>query len=37
VWITDGLPHELAGRAAPLMERALSVVKRTLESERPGQ
>ena len=37
VWIADLLPNELAGRAAPLMEHALSVIKRTLESERPGQ
>ncbi|HTW43844.1 MAG TPA: SRPBCC family protein [Solirubrobacteraceae bacterium] len=32
VWIADFLPHELADRAAPLMEHALSVIKRTLES-----
>lgn len=37
VWIADLLPNELAGRAAPLMEHALSVIKRTLESERPAQ
>jgi hypothetical protein len=37
VWIADFLPNELAGRAAPLMEHALSVIKRTLEPERPGQ
>ncbi|MGH2865934.1 MAG: SRPBCC family protein [Solirubrobacteraceae bacterium] len=34
VWTADFLPNELAGRAAPLMEQALSVIKRTLESER---
>jgi len=32
VWIADLLPHELATRTAPLMEHALSVIKRTLES-----
>ncbi|MGO9754970.1 MAG: SRPBCC family protein [Solirubrobacteraceae bacterium] len=37
VWIADFLPNELAGRAAPLMEHALSVIKRTLEPERPGR
>jgi Polyketide cyclase / dehydrase and lipid transport len=37
VWIADFLPHELAARAAPLMEQALGVIKRTLESERPAQ
>jgi Polyketide cyclase / dehydrase and lipid transport len=37
VWIADFLPNELAGRAASLMEHALGVIKRTLESERPGQ
>jgi hypothetical protein len=37
VWIADLLPNELAGRAAPLMEHALSVIKRTLEPERPGR
>lgn len=37
VWVTDFLPNELAARAAPLMEQALSVIKRTLEPERPGQ
>jgi hypothetical protein len=35
VWIADLLPNELAGRAAPLMEHALRVIKRTLESEPP--
>ncbi len=37
VWIADFLPNELAGRAAPLMEQALSVIKRTLEPEPPAQ
>ena len=37
VWIADFLPNELAGRAAPLMEHALGVIKCTLEPERPGQ
>jgi hypothetical protein len=37
VWIADLLPNELAERTAPLMEHALSVIKRTLEPERPGQ
>ena len=37
VWIADFLPNELADRAAPLMEQALSVIKRTLEAERPRQ
>jgi Polyketide cyclase / dehydrase and lipid transport len=37
VWIADFLPSELVGRAAPLMEHALGVIKRTLESERPGR
>jgi uncharacterized protein YndB with AHSA1/START domain len=37
VWIADFLPDELAGRAAALIEHALSVIKRTLEPERPGQ
>jgi len=37
VWIADLLPNELAGRAAPLMEHALRVIKRTLESEPPPQ
>jgi Polyketide cyclase / dehydrase and lipid transport len=37
VWIADLLPHELAGRTAPLMEQALGVIKRTLESEPPGR
>ena len=32
VWIADLLPDELAGRTASLMEHALSVIKRTLES-----
>jgi uncharacterized protein YndB with AHSA1/START domain len=36
VWTADFLPHELAARAAPLMEQALGVIKRTLESEQPG-
>jgi hypothetical protein len=31
VWITDVLPHELAERLAPMMERALGVIKETLE------
>jgi hypothetical protein len=33
VWVADFLPDDLAGRAAPLMERALGVIKRTLESQ----
>ncbi len=37
VWVADFLPNELAGRAAALMEQALSVIKRTLEPERPGR
>ena len=37
VWIADFLPNELAERAAPLMEQALSVIKHTLEAERPRQ
>jgi hypothetical protein len=37
VWIADFLPSELADRAAPLMEHALGVIKRTLEPELPGQ
>jgi hypothetical protein len=37
VWIADFLPSELADRAAPLIEQALSVIKRTLEPERQGQ
>jgi Polyketide cyclase / dehydrase and lipid transport len=37
VWTADLLPNELAGRAAPLMEHALRVIKRTLESEPPPQ
>jgi len=37
IWIADFLPNELAGRAAPLIEHALSVIKRTLEPERLGQ
>ncbi len=37
VWTVDFLPNELTGRAALLMEQALSVIKRTLESEPPGQ
>ena len=37
VWIADFLPNELADRAAPLMEQALSVIKHTLEAERPRQ
>lgn len=37
VWIADFLPNELAGRTAQLMQHALDVIKRTLESERPGQ
>jgi len=37
VWTADFLPHELAGRVAPLMEHALGVIKRTLESEQPGR
>jgi hypothetical protein len=36
VWIVDFLPNELAGRVAPLVEHALSVIKRTLESEQRG-
>jgi uncharacterized protein YndB with AHSA1/START domain len=37
VWIADLLPNELAGRTGPLMEQALSVIKCTLEPERPGR
>jgi Polyketide cyclase / dehydrase and lipid transport len=37
VWIADFLPNELAGRAAPLIEHALSVIKRTLELDRPAK
>ena len=37
VWTADFLPHELASRVAPLMEHALGVIKRTLESEQPGR
>ncbi len=37
VWIADFLPNELAGRATGLMEQALSVIKRTLESEQARQ
>ena len=37
VRIADFLPNELVARAAPLTEHALSVIKRTLESERPSQ
>ena len=37
VWTADFLPNDLAVRAAPLMEQALAVIKRTLESKRPGQ
>jgi Polyketide cyclase / dehydrase and lipid transport len=37
VWTADFLPHDLADRAAPLMEHALGVIKRTLESERSSQ
>jgi hypothetical protein len=37
VWTADLLPNELAGRAAPLMEHALRVIKRALESEPPPQ
>jgi hypothetical protein len=37
VWTADFLPNELAGRVAALMEHASSVIKRTLEPERPGQ
>lgn len=36
VWIADFLPKELASRAASLIDEALSVIKRTLESDRPG-
>ena len=35
VWIADFLPNELAARVAPLIEHALSVVKRTLEPQPP--
>jgi hypothetical protein len=37
VWTADFLPNDLAVRAVPLMEQALAVIKRTLESERPSQ
>jgi len=38
IWITDFLPHELAGAIAPLMEQGAAAMKRTLEHEatRPG-
>jgi polyketide cyclase/dehydrase/lipid transport protein len=36
VWVADFLPNELTGRVAPLIEQALGVIKRTLESETPG-
>ncbi len=36
VWTADFLPSDLVDRAAALMERALSVIKRTLESEATG-
>jgi len=32
VWITDVLPHELAGPTSALMERGIEVIRRTLES-----
>lgn len=32
VWVADFLPNDLVGRAAPLIEQALGVIKRTLES-----
>jgi hypothetical protein len=32
VWITDLLPHALAAEIAPMMERALTVMKQTLET-----
>jgi Polyketide cyclase / dehydrase and lipid transport len=32
VWVADFLPDELIDRATPLMEQALGVIKRTLES-----
>jgi hypothetical protein len=32
VWIADFLPNEFADRAASLMEQALGVIKRTLET-----
>jgi carbon monoxide dehydrogenase subunit G len=32
VWTTDLLPHALAAEIAPMMERGLAVMKRTLES-----
>jgi len=35
VWVADFLPNELTGRVAPLIEQALGVIKRTLESETP--
>ena len=37
VWIADFLPNELADRAAPLMEQALGVIKRTLETGQAGR
>jgi Polyketide cyclase / dehydrase and lipid transport len=32
VWVADFLPDELIDRATPLMEQALGVIERTLES-----
>ncbi len=32
VWITDVLPHELAGPTGALMERGIEVIRQTLES-----
>jgi hypothetical protein len=34
VWITDLLPHDLFDRTSELMERAIDIIKRTLERER---
>jgi hypothetical protein len=36
VWVADFVPNELVDRVASLMEHALGVIKRTLESRRPG-
>jgi carbon monoxide dehydrogenase subunit G len=35
VWITDFLPHEMAGPIAAMEDQALAIMKRTLEGSRP--
>jgi Polyketide cyclase / dehydrase and lipid transport len=37
VWIADLLPDALADRTAALMDQALSIIKRTLESGQPSE